>query len=342
MVTQRQVAERAGVSARTVSNVVNGFAWVAADTRHRVQAAIEELGYRPNLLARGLQRGRSGLIALVLPLDGPYFVELAGHVVTAAEERGYTVLIDRTDGDARRERDLVSRADRASLFDGIIFSPLGLSDAELRLPVGSPIVLLGEKSSGPAHDRVVVDDVAASHAMTTHLLESGRTRIAAIGQPPRPAGRTGQHRTLGYRRALAAAGMSYDPDLVLPIDAFQRADGAAAVDRLLQRQGTPPDALLAYNDALALGAMYAIRRHGLRVPTDIAVSGFDDIEEGRFVTPTLTTIAPDKQQVAREAVDLVVRRIEGYDGPPTIRRAEWRLIPRESTATPTADAAPTH
>ncbi len=332
MVTQRDVALRAGVSVRTVSNVINDFAWVADETRAKVKTAVDELDYRPNLLARGLQRGRSGLIALVLPLDVPYFHELAGQVVDEAERRGYTVLIDRTGGNPDRERDLVTRADRASLFDGIIFSPLGLADADLRVRSDdTPFVLLGEKPTGRAYDRVIMDDVAAAEAVTAHLLDLGRTRIAAIGQPPKPPGRTARHRTRGYRRALEAAGHTFDPDLVVPIRYFQRTDGAAAMERLLDRPD-PPDAVFCYNDPLALGALHTLARRGLRVPDDVAVAGFDDIEDGRFSTPTLTTVAPDKRQIATHALDLLLRRLDGYTGRPTTRRAGWTLIPRESTA----------
>jgi DNA-binding LacI/PurR family transcriptional regulator len=256
---------------------------------------------------------------------------LAGHVVEEAERRGYTVLIDRTGGSAQRERELVNRSDRASLFDGIIFSPLGLTDADLRSRSDdTPVVLLGEKPTGRAYDRVITDDVAAATAVTNHLLDLGRTRIAAIGQPPKPSGRTARHRTLGYRRAIEAAGRDFDPGLVMPIRHFQRADGAAAMEQLLDRDD-PPDAVFCYNDPLALGALHALARRGLRVPDDVAVAGFDDIEDGRYSTPTLTTVAPDKRQIAALALDLVLRRLDGYDGRPTTRRAGWTLITRDST-----------
>ncbi|MFC7624431.1 LacI family DNA-binding transcriptional regulator [Microlunatus sp. GCM10028923] len=331
MVTQRDVARRAGVSVRTVSNVINDFAWVADETRARVQAAVDELGYRPNLLARGLQRGRSGLLALVLPLDVQYFHDLAGAVVDEAERRGFTVLIERTAGNPSRERDLVSRPERASLFDAIIFSPLALDDAELRRQPGdTPVVLLGEKPTGLGFDRVIMDDAAAAEAVTRHLLEQGRTRIAAIGQPARPAGRTALHRTRGYRRALSAAGIGFDPALVGTIRSFQRPDGAAAMERLLDSK-RPPDAVFGYNDLLALGALRTLLSRGIRVPEDIAVAGFDDIEDGRYSTPTLTTIAPDLPHLASQALDLVQRRLDGYDGRPSTRRTGWTLITREST-----------
>ncbi|TDE09275.1 LacI family DNA-binding transcriptional regulator [Jiangella asiatica] len=332
MVTQRDVAKLAGVSVRTVSNVVNDYTYVAEETRARVRQALDELGYRPNLLARGLARGRSGLIALVLPLDVPYFYELSEYVVVEAERRGYTILIDRTDGQATRERALVSRTDRSAIFDGIIFSPIGLGGPELRYRTAdTPVVLLGEKPVGASLDRVQVDDVAAAEAATSHLIGLGRHRIAAVGQPVKARSQTAQHRTLGYQRALQAAGHEFDPDLVATVTDFHRADGALAMTRLLEAR-RPPDAVFCYNDLMALGALRTLLSKGYRVPEDVAVAGFDDIEDGRYSTPTLTTVAPDKQQIASQAMDLLIRRLDGDAGPPKTARAGWQLMPRESTS----------
>ena len=124
----RDVAELAGVSIRTVSNVVNGYAPVSDATRRRVEAAVEQIGYRPNVLARNLRRGRSGLLALVVPeLDVPYFAELARAVISQARGQGFTVVVDQTDGEPERERELVLSGSRAALFDGVILSPVALS-----------------------------------------------------------------------------------------------------------------------------------------------------------------------------------------------------------------------
>ncbi|WP_233712532.1 LacI family DNA-binding transcriptional regulator [Kribbella turkmenica] len=331
MVTQRDVARLAGVSVRTVSNVVNDFAYVADDTRARVQRALDELGYRPNLLARGLSSGRSGLIALILPLNVPYFHELSKYVVDEAERRGYTVLIDRTDGEVARERALVGRTDRSALFDGIIFNPIGLSEAELPpQSADTPVVLLGEKPVGASFDHVQVDDVAAAKAVTEHLIGLGRDRISAIGQPVRARSQTARHRTDGYRQALAAAGRDFDPDLVATVRSFQRADGAEAMTRLLE-SGKPPDAVFCYNDLMALGALRTLLSKGYRVPDDVALAGFDDIEDGRYSTPTLTTVAPDKHQIATLAIDLLTRRLDGDSSPPQTCSASWKVVPREST-----------
>jgi LacI family transcriptional regulator, repressor for deo operon, udp, cdd, tsx, nupC, and nupG len=330
----RDVAELAGVSIRTVSNVVNGYAPVAESTRRRVEDAVEKLGYRPNVLGRGLKRGRSGLIALIVPeLDVPYFGELVRAVITQARRHGYTVVIDQTDGEPDRERELIMQDARVGLFDGVILSPLALTPAELSSKYRHmPLVLLGEHIADSVFDHVVIDNVAAAREATAHLLEMGRQRVAAIGDQPYQTGETAQLRTQGFRLAHAEAGREVDESLIVGCPRFHRADGARAMQRLLHHPDGPPDAVFCYNDLLALGALRTLLVRGIRVPQDIAIVGFDDIEEGRYTTPTLSTIAPDKQQIARLAVERLVARLgPGADEPPTEIRAEHRLIARETT-----------
>jgi len=330
--TLREVAERAGVSVRTVSNVVNDFPQVAPDTRAKVQRALDELGYQPNAVARTLRRGRSGLIALVLPeLDVPYFAELTRAVIEQAATAGYTVVVDQTDGDPVRERELVMRGSRAAMFDGLIFNPLALGDADLRdRPSSTPVVLLGERVVQGGLDHIMVDNVGAAELATRHLIELGRQRIAAIGDQSDESRQTGQLRTQGYQNALRAAGVEVVPELIRSTEFFHRADGAAAMADLLALPD-PPDAVFCYNDLLALGALRTILSRGLRVPEDIALVGFDDIEDGRYSTPSLTTIRPDKTQIAKHAVQLLLNRLDGDQSAPAEVPADYDLVVREST-----------
>ncbi|MEV4541951.1 LacI family DNA-binding transcriptional regulator [Micromonospora echinaurantiaca] len=330
----KDVAERAGVSVKTVSNVVNGYVHVRPDTRARVEEAIAELNYRPNLSARNLRKGRTGVIALAVPeLDIPYFAELARHVVTAAAELGWTVLIDQTGGGREQER-VVASGITDHLIDGLIFSPLALAAEDLTGLDGTPMVLLGERvDHGPA-DHVVIDNVAAAREMTAHLIGLGRRRIAAIGSQRTPEGVSARLRLAGYTAALADAGIDYDERLVAPAPAWHRADGAAAMRGLLA-SGVRPDAVFCFNDTLALGALRALHEAGLRVPEDVAVAGFDDIEDGRFSIPTLSTIAPDKERIARLAVELLANRLDtDPTAPPRELPAPYHLTPRESTLGP--------
>jgi DNA-binding LacI/PurR family transcriptional regulator len=338
----RDVADRAGVSVKTVSNVVNGYVHVAPDTRARVQVVLDEMGYRPNLSARGLRTGRTGVIALALPeLHNPYFSELTGFVVQAAEENDWTVLVDQTDGLRDREL-LVASGIRHQLIDGLILSPvaLGAEDLAHRRPEDIPLVLLGEKiSTGPV-DHVAIDNVAASRAATEHLVAQGRIRVAAIGgQPGAPSG-VAHLRRRGWEEAMLAAGLPADDAWVAEVPTFRRQHGAEAMATLLDRRD-PPDAVFCFNDTLALGALRTLADRGLRVPEDVAVIGLDDVEDGRFSVPTLSTVGPDKEFIARTAVRMLAERLDdgGAELSPRDVRAGFELVVRDSTAGVTARPA---
>ncbi len=331
--TLRDVAELAGVSPRTVSNVVNGYARVTDATREKVERAIAQLGYRPNVLARNLATGRSGQIVVVVPyLDTPYFAELLQAIIPAARALGYNVLIDQTDGDPAHEASLVGRGARQLLFDGMIFSPLGLSQDDLAVrDPDLPLVVLGERTSDGTFDHVGIDDVAASTAAVDHLISIGRRRIAAIGDQPYPTGEAAQLRTRGFRAAHAAAGRAVDESLIVSTARFNRIDGAQAMAALLDRP-EPPDAVFCYSDLVASGAIHTLRQRGQRVPEDVAIIGYDDIEDGRYGQPTISTISPDKKAIAQLAVERLVMRIGSAQPVPGVDlRATHRLIAREST-----------
>ncbi|WP_199442188.1 LacI family DNA-binding transcriptional regulator [Umezawaea beigongshangensis] len=331
--TLRDVALLAGVSARTVSNVVNGYAPVTERTRLKVERAIAELDYRPNVLARNLANGRSGQIAVVVPyLDTPYFAELLQAIIPRAREHGYNVLVDQTDGDPEHERELVRRGARGVLFDGMILSPLGLAQEDLSdCDPTLPLVVLGERTSDGTFDHVGIDDVQASREATRHLIDLGRRRVAAVGDQPYPTGEAAQLRTRGYRLAHEDAGLPVDESLIVRTPRFNRADGSRAMTRLLDRPD-PPDAAFCYSDLVALGALHTALDRGLRVPEDIALIGYDDIEEGRYSNPTISTVSPDKEAIATTAVDRLLRRMTGTTPLPGVEvRASHRLIPRQST-----------
>jgi DNA-binding LacI/PurR family transcriptional regulator len=331
LATRREVAEAANVSVRTVSNVVNGFPSIAPETRARVLRVIEEMDYRPSQIARILKRGRSGLVALVLPeLDTPYFAELTRAFVELGGEHGFTVIIDQTDGDPQRELELINQSDHGTLFDGVIVSPLGLTarDADAISPE-RPVVFLGEETH-PGFDHVRIDNFAASREATAHLLASGRTKVAALGAQ-RALVRSSSIRLSGYRQALDDAGVEYDPDLIGYVEEFRRPDGAAAMARLLDGPSVP-DAVFCFSDPLALGALRTLRERGVRVPEDVALVGFDDIEDGHFSFPTLTSVSPDKTFIASQALKLLSAHIDGTATGPAEYIAPHRLIIRESSS----------
>ncbi|WP_327178418.1 LacI family transcriptional regulator [Streptomyces sp. NBC_01335] len=349
----KDVALRAGVSPRTVSNVVNGSAPVAEQTRLRVQQAIDELGYRPNLAARSLRAGRTGIIGLAIPeLHSPYFAELAGLLVEEAQRRSWTVIIDQTLGDAEAERRLLT-GDGGRVMDGLVISPWALEARDLTATARAlPVVLLGERSPGGLADRVAVDNVAAADEATTHLLERGRRRVAAIGLQPHLENGTAEQRAAGYRRALRRAGIEPRPAWERSVTALHRSDGARAMAELLDGGGGAgggtgwgsgdevPDAVFAFSDELALGALHTAHARGVRVPEDLAIVGFDDIEDGRFSHPGLTTVSPDKRQIAARALQCLADRVYSprNELPASDLTIPHRLVVRGSTGGPGAHA----
>lgn len=333
MARMSDVARLAGVSAKTVSNVVNDYPHVRPSTRARVEQAIETLGYEVNETARSLRSGRTGLIGLVVPeLAQPYFGELADDVVAAARERGLHVLIEPT-GFTRAAELSALDGPRRRVVDGLLFSPVALEPADVSLvEVDYPLVLLGEQLFSSAVDHVTMRNREGARAATELLLGAGRRRIAVLGAPHEGARGTSTLRFQGYRGALEAAGIAVDPRLVAWTDhGWHRSDGATAIAGVLE-SGTAPDGVVAFNDALAIGAMHELQMRGLRIPDDVAVVGFDDTEDARYTLPTLTSVDAGRAEIARVAVDLLATRIAG-GGPaaPVLHRAAMRIVERDST-----------
>lgn len=327
----KDVAEMAGVSVKTVSNVINGYPHVSAATRARVEAAVESLGYRPNLQARSLRTGRSGVIALGVPrLDEVYFAEVAAHVIDAAGALGLTVLVEQTDGERERELEVLSGI-RPGMVDGVILSPLGLSRTDVdETTRGVPVVLLGERVSGSAVDHLRIDNVEAARQLTRSLLTSGRRRVAVVGVPTGSHASAARLRLDGYQRAHGDLDVAWDDELWMSVAGYRRADGAEAVHRLVGT-GKPFDAIFCFNDLLALGALAALRRHSVRVPEDVAVAGFDDIDECSYSVPTLTSVSPDKGELALRAVHTLQARMDGAGDVPD-PEVPFAVVQRESTA----------
>ncbi|MDR0285975.1 MAG: LacI family transcriptional regulator [Propionibacteriaceae bacterium] len=335
-VTMNDVARAAGVSLKTVSNVVNGYRYLRPETKARVEAAIESLGYRVNVTARNLRQGRTGLIKLVVPeLRIPYFAELADSVVEVADRRGLVVLLEQHRYD--RERELaVLRADGGQQVDGVLFSPVyvGQDDVE-RFDVDFPLVLLGESVFGAPCDHVSMRNVEGARAQVEHMVALGRRRIALIGLNESPRVSSATLRYKGATAALADAGMPVDPDLVEGPGPWLRPTGARLMDRILDR-GARPDAVVCFNDALALGAMHQLIKRGVKVPDDIAVIGFDNVEDAEYAQPTLSSIDPGRDQIATLAVDMLCERmglVAGFAPETAVREifADFRLMAREST-----------
>lgn len=335
--TLKDVAQRAGVSIKTVSNVVHDYEHVTDEVRERVRAALEDLNYQPNLPARYLRTGRVGVLAFAFPdLSNPYFSDIGNAIIAAASTQSYTVLIDCTGG-KRANESLVLDGLRPHLIDGVILSPLALQPEDLQSrKAKTPLVLLGEHllDVDVPYDHIANSNIEAARLATSHLLGLGRRRIAAIGNIGTIAimgGTGGQRRLCGYSEALAQAGLSVDSRLIVQVTSYSRQEGVRAMQQLLALD-QPPDAVFCFNDLLALGAMRALHEAGCRIPEDVAVVGFDDIEEASFATPSLSTVAPDKQRMGELAVSFLLERIEGTrTGPAERVEVPFHLMIREST-----------
>jgi DNA-binding LacI/PurR family transcriptional regulator len=332
----KDVAAQAGVSVQTVSNVINGrSAHVSDRTRILVLETIAALNYRPNVAARHLRKAQVGVLALALPdLVNPYFSEVGKVIVDEAAKRGYTMLFDYTAWDREQEL-LAARGLRPHLIDGLILDAQALNIEDLRAEQRLHIVLLGERIYGGPCDHIAIDNVAAARAATEHLITIGRRRIAAVGLQDHPACSAPQMRLQGYREALMGAGLREDPTLLVHANMWGRRSHGAEAMRSLLALPQPPDAVFCFTDMLAVGALAVIHQAGLRVPEDVAVVGFDNVEDASYTAPPLTSIAPDKAEIGRLAVEMLVGRITGArTGPPEEFTPGFSLVVRQSTGGP--------
>ncbi|MGI5129595.1 LacI family DNA-binding transcriptional regulator [Pseudonocardia sp. CA-107938] len=327
--TIKDVAALAGVSWKTVTNVVHERTNVAPDTRARVLAAIAQLDYRTALPARQLRQGRTHTLTLVVPdVRNPYFSMLIEAVFAAAQVRGYAVFVE-TAGRAPRDEERAASSLLRFAFDGVIFSPTYTSPTELlRLAARLPVVLLGENTAGAGLDTVAIDNVAAAREITEHLVTTGRRRIAFVGHRPDGAPEPGGVRVQGFTEALAAAGLA--PAALVEALVYDEAGGAAGVARLLA-DAPDVDGIVCANDLLATGVLHGLRAAGRTVPGDVAVTGWDDIPVAAYLDPGITTVAPDVPALAGAAVDRVVARVDGADGPWEQVVVPHRIVVRGST-----------
>ncbi|WP_344810240.1 LacI family DNA-binding transcriptional regulator [Microlunatus aurantiacus] len=329
----KDVAARAGVSLKTVTNVVHQRPYVKAETRARVQAAIDELDYRPSLAGRQLQSGRSNMITLAVPrIDEPYLGALAHRLIAAAAPRGYTVVMDETGGRVEREEQ-AARGYPGHGIDGVIYSPLALNPQLLAaMSRDTPMVLLGEPLPGSSADYVAIDNQGSAHEVVDHLVAQGRRRFVFLGGQPGLYPGVGEQRALAVDHRLAEHGLAPD-DLVITTGRFRRGEGARRTRESLERL-RDCDALVCASDLLALGAMFALREAGIGTPDDIAVVGWDNIDDGAYSQPTLTSVAPDLGALAEKAVDALITRIEGDRSESRSYVVPHELIIRRSSVRP--------
>ncbi len=337
MATIKEVSHRAKVSPATVSRVLTGNAAVTSATKLRVMTAVQDLGYRPNMFARGLVTNRSHSIGVVVnDLSSPYFGVLLGGVEEAAEGAGMHLNV--SSGHARRgsERRAVEFLQQRH-SDALIVYLEETPDEEIVswAKLAPPLVVVGRYVAELEEVSVHLDNELGGFMATTHLLEHGHRRVAHITGPLWH--QDSRARLAGYRRALSEAGIAFDEQLVVEGD-FQEEGGQQAADRLWLR--APPGkggvtAIFAANDQTAAGVLRSLRGRGVRVPADVSLIGYDDIIFARFLQPELTTVRQPLRAMGRAAAELALAALRGGVSAPlgeVQRRFEPTLIRRSSVA----------
>jgi DNA-binding LacI/PurR family transcriptional regulator len=332
VVTIKDVAKAAGVSPMTVSNVINDHPNVRRPTREKVLEAMARLGYRVNVAARNLSKGRTGTIGLAVPMvKSPYYGLLAASIIAAAERHSLRVSIEQTGASRENELEAVSLS-RNRLYDGLILTAAGMRQADVeRLKVDHPVVILGDRVIGGPVDHVAMPHFEASRAATRHLIERGCRRIAFLCGPVEEVD-TSSLRLTGYRQALEDAGLPSDPTLVQQVDRTGMRDGAQRA-REMGESGLEFDGVFCVNDSLAMGVLRGLADAGVRVPEQVKVIGFDNVDESEFLVPSLSTIDPDHDMMAERAVGLLAGRID-QAGPRADRQefvSHFSVVVREST-----------
>jgi LacI family transcriptional regulator len=330
-VTIREIADLAGVSVATVSRVMNGRDDVSSETRELVQRIVRERGYTANRSARGLSAGRTGLIGGTVPLVHPaYFSFILSGAAEALYERDMRLVLCPTQHEHEREVTLLERMMHGTTDGGLLILPQESADElEHLLESGYRFVVVDPLQ--PLNERI--PSVSAAHSAgadiaVKHLLSLGHRRIAAITGPR--GWIATEERLRGYQAALAAAGILPEPELVVESN-FEIELGLRAARRLLDLH-EPPTAIFAFNDNIAIGALQAARERGVRVPEELSVVGFDDVEAAEIVTPMLTTIRQPLAEMGRMAVSLLERLIEGQRIEALHVELRTQLIVRDSTA----------
>ncbi|GAQ24625.1 MULTISPECIES: LacI family DNA-binding transcriptional regulator [Tepidanaerobacter] len=308
MVTIKEVAKKAGVSPSTVSRVLNGSDVVAEDTKEKVMAAVKSLNYRPNFLAQGLKDGKTKTIGLIIPnIRNPIYPVIARGVEDVARKYGYTVILCNTDEDTEIEKESIQKL-RKRWVDGLIIAPAAkkVEHLEELEQEGFPMVVIVRKLDIKAN-MIVIDNFQAAYDAVSFLIKTGHRRIAIVKGNQQLA--LYRDRFSGYKQALLDAGIPIEYELITGDDSDSiqwSLDGYNAVNSLLNRN-IEFDAVFATTDLRAIGAIRAIKDHNLRVPDDISVIGFDNLEFSSLIDPPLSTVSQPFYDIGARAASKVLQ-----------------------------------
>ncbi|WP_158782234.1 DNA-binding transcriptional regulator CytR [Pantoea sp. BAV 3049] len=328
--TMKDVAIKAGVSTATVSRALTNPEKVSAVTRQKVEDAVIAVGYSPHSMARNAKRNESRTILVIVPdICDPFFSEMIRGIEVVAADQGYLVLIGDCAHQNRQEQSFLNlmmtrQIDGMVLLGSQVPFETGLEE-QRNLP---PMVMANEFAPELELPTVHIDNLTAAFEAVNHLLKLGHSRIACIAGPHDMP--LCQYRLQGYIQALRRNGIALDPHYIVRGD-FTFDAGARAMKQLMALP-TPPDALFCHSDIMALGAMSQAKNMGLRIPQDLSLIGFDDIELSRYSDPQLTTVAQPRFNIGREAMNLLLEQLQGRPVNSGSRLLDFELKIRGSTA----------
>ncbi|MBN1873588.1 MAG: LacI family DNA-binding transcriptional regulator [Anaerolineae bacterium] len=308
-VTIKDVARAAGVSRQTVSRAINDRGEISEETRDRVLSIAKEMGYRPSSIARGLATQRTGTLGLVVPdVANPFFADVAQGAEHAAYAEGYSVFLCNTNEDPQRELAVLQSLEEKRV-DGVVLCSSRLEENELReaLTHQTAVVLLNRWLGDSNVGTVLIDDEYGGRLATEHLLQTGHHMVGFLAGPP--ASRSGRRRAKGYRAAMIRAG-SGDPEAWI-LHCIPTVEGGRIAARQFLTAYPQVDAFFCYNDLVAVGALKASLELGRSIPDELAIIGFDDIPLAALVTPALTTCHVPRYELGRQAMQLLLDRIDG-------------------------------
>lgn len=324
MASIKDVAKQAGVSVATVSRVLNDKGYVSVETRKKVEAAIGELNYRPNEVARSLFKKQSKTIGLILPdIMNPFFPELARAIEDTAAKLGYTVILCNSDEDeekARRYVDVMLQ----KYVDGIIISSNTIQEKTIR-ELHIPVVCIDREISKDI-PTIVVDNKNGARMATRFLQQKGRQKIAHIRGPVDIV--NANERCDGYREVVSKEDWFQESYIV---NGNYRMDTAIEATLELLQRHPEVDGIFAANDTMAIGVIKAVYQHGLKVPDDISVIGFDGIALAKASIPELTTVEQPLYELGQKAAKLLIELIQGQEVDKTFYQYDVQLIERDST-----------
>lgn len=332
-VTIKDIAKLANVSITTVSRVINNKSeGVSEETRNRILQLVKELGYQPNAIARGLVTKKTKTIGLIIPdISNPFFPDIARGVEDSAHIYGYNVFLCNTDDNLEKESEYIN-ALKEKYVDGIIFTSSAPSNYEHIMELiksGVPVIMMDRRIESEDIYGVFIDNYEGGYLATKHLIDLGHRKIACITGPLNV--RNARERLAGYKKGLLENGLEVDEELIFEGD-YKINSGIVGTEKLLNNN-KDITAIFACNDLMAYGAYETIRSYGYKIPDDISIVGFDDIQLSQILEPQLTTIRQPAYDMGLTAARMLIKLIEGKKLNKKIVTFKPQLIIRQSTGT---------